>query len=273
MVRLLILGAAGAMGRLISNLALEDKEIEVVAACDVTLTGQELGKIVGCKDPNNIKIRGVPLLDKIIQETKPEVAVDFSIGEATENNIPICLKNKVKCVIGTTGLSDKFLKDLENFIADNATPVVLSTNMSTGVNVLFKMASILTAYLSDWDIEIIEAHHHRKIDSPSGTALTLGKVIAETLGKNLNDIAKYGRDHGKNKRQIGARNEIGFHAIRGGDIVGDHTILFAGPGERIELKHQVHSRSSLASGAIKAIKFIAQAKENKIYSMQEVLNL
>ena len=124
-----------------------------------------------------------------------------------------------------------------------------------------------------YDIEIIEAHHHRKIDSPSGTALTLGKVIAETLGSKFEDIAKFGRDHGKNKREIGARNEIGIHAIRGGDIVGDHTVLYAGPGERIELKHQVHSRSSFASGSIKAIKFIADAKESKIYSMQEVLNL
>jgi 4-hydroxy-tetrahydrodipicolinate reductase len=273
MVRLLILGASGEMGRLISNLAYKDEEIEVVAACDVTKTGQELGKIVGIEDPNKIKIRGVPLLDKIIKETNPDVAIDFSLAEGTEINIPICIKNKVKCVIGTTGLSDKFNEDILKLVKENETPIVMSSNMATGVNILFKMASILTAYLTDWDIEIIEAHHHRKRDSPSGTAVTIGKVIAETLGVNFDDVAKFGRDHGPNKREVGAKKEIGIHAIRAGDIVGDHTVIFAGPGERIELRHQAHSRNSFASGAIKAIKFIADAKEAKIYSTREVLDL
>ena len=179
----------------------------------------------------------------------------------------------MKCVIGTTGLSDQFHEELPRLVEEHKTPVVLSTNMATGVNILFKLSSILTAYLSDWDIEIIEAHHHRKRDSPSGTALTLGKTIAETLGVDFDKVAKFGRDHGQNPRQIGAKKEIGIHAIRAGDIVGDHTIIFAGPGERIELKHQAHSRNSFASGAIKAIKFIADAKEAKLYSTREVLDL
>jgi len=273
MIKLLILGAAGEMGKLISKLALEDEEIEIVAACDVTSTGQELGKIVACEDPNKIKIRGIPLLDKIIKETNPDVAVDFSLAEGTERNIPICLENKVRCVIGTTGLSENFTESLEKLVKEYKTSVVYSSNMATGVNILFKMASILTSYLPEWDIEIIEAHHHRKRDSPSGTAITIGKEIAETLGVDFNEVVKFGRDHGPNKREIGAKKEIGIHAIRAGDIVGDHTIIFAGPGERIELKHQAHSRNSFASGSIIAIKFLAKAKEAKIYSTREVLGL
>ena len=135
------------------------------------------------------------------------------------------------------------------------------------------MASILTSYLSDWDIEVLETHHHRKIDAPSGTALKIGQIISDALGSNFDDLAKFGRSRGPNKRLVGAKNEIGIHSIRGGDIVGDHVILYAGPGERIELKHQAHNRECFANGSIKAIKFIANAQEDKIYSTSEVLGL
>jgi 4-hydroxy-tetrahydrodipicolinate reductase len=145
--------------------------------------------------------------------------------------------------------------------------------MAPGVNILFKMASVLTKYLADWDIEVIESHHHRKADSPSGTALVIANTICETLGCDPEETLKFGRSKGPNKRKTGARNEIGVHAIRGGDIVGDHTILFAGEGERIELKHQAHSRNSFATGAIRAIKFIVEQKDNKIFKMKDVLNL
>jgi len=273
LVRLLILGAAGAMGKLISKLALQDDEIEVIAACDLISIGQELSKLAGADDPNKIKITGIDNLQKVIEDTRPEVAVDFSIAKATEQNCPICIKNKVRCVIGTTALSQDFIGKLENLIKENETPVVLSSNMATGVNIIFKMASILATYLPEWDIEIIEQHHHRKADSPSGTAVTIGKIIAESIGVNFEDVAKFGRDFGQNKRELGAKKEIGIHAIRAGDIVGDHTVLFAGPGERIELKHQAHSRECFASGSIKAIKFIAVAKENRIFETREVLGL
>jgi 4-hydroxy-tetrahydrodipicolinate reductase len=145
--------------------------------------------------------------------------------------------------------------------------------MATGVNILFKMASILTKYLNDWDIEVIESHHHRKADVPSGTALAIAKTICDTLGCDPEKTLKFGRSKGPNKRKVGAKNEIGIHAIRAGDIVGDHTILFAGKGERIELKHQAHSRNSFAYGAIRAIKFIIRQDENRIYTMNDVLNL
>jgi 4-hydroxy-tetrahydrodipicolinate reductase len=273
MIRLLIFGPTGSMGKLISKLALEDKEIEVVAACDVNKIGEELGYIVGALDPNNVIITDVEDLNNIISQTKPDVAVDFTVAPATEKNCLICAENGIRCVIGTTALSDEFFDKFKELIKKNHSPAVFSPNMATGVNVLFKMASVLTNYLADWDIEIIEAHHHRKVDAPSGTAIKIGKVISDTLGSDFEKIAKFGRDRGPNKRTVGAKEEIGIHSIRGGDIVGDHIILYAGPGERIELKHQAHSRECFAEGSIKAIKFIVNAKEDKVYSTSEVLGL
>ncbi len=273
MIKLLILGAAGSMGKLISKLALEDDEIEVVAACDVNKIGQELGRAMGVEDPNEIKISSTELLETIIKETNPEVAVDFSIAKATEKNCLICVKNKIRCVIGTTALTQEFLDEFEKLIGEFEAPAVISSNMATGVNIFFKMVSILTAYLEDWDIEILESHHIRKRDNYSGTSLTIAKIICDTLGIEMDDIIKYGHPKGPALRKKGAKNEIGMHCIRAGDIVGDHIILYAGSGERIEFKHQAHSRMCFASGAITAIKFVADAKENRIYTTQEVLGL
>jgi len=261
------------MGKLISKLALEDKDINVVAACDVKNIGEDLANIVGTSDPNKIKITATKDLKEIIKDTNPNVAVDFTVAAATEKNCMICVENGIRCVIGTTALSQEFLDKFEIEIKNHHAPAVISPNMATGVNVLFKMASILTSYLSDWDIEVIEAHHHRKVDAPSGTALKLGQILSETVGSEFEEIAKFGRQRGPNKRPVGAKKEIGIHSIRGGDIVGDHTILYAGPGERIELKHQAHSRSCFADGSIVAIKFIAGAEEDKIYATREVLGL
>jgi 4-hydroxy-tetrahydrodipicolinate reductase len=273
MIKLIIIGPTGSMGMLISKLALKDDEIEVVAACDVNNIGKELGIVIGSSDPNKIIITDINRLQDIIEETHPDVAVDFTVAKATEKNCMICVEKGIKCVIGTTAMSEEFLSKFGELVAKNKAPAVISPNMATGVNVFFKMASILTNYLSDWDIEVIEAHHHRKADVPSGTALKIANIICDTLGCDPEETIKFGRLKGLNKRKVGARNEIGVHAIRGGDIVGDHTILYAGPGERIELKHQAHTRECFAEGAIKAIKFIAKAKENKIYSTAEVLGL
>jgi len=273
MIKLLILGPTGQMGRLISELALNDDEIEVVAASDRNNIGEELGSLLAVKDNNRIKISDVNLLQKTIDKTKPDVAVDFTVAKATEINCKVCVENGVKCIIGTTAMSQDFLNEFEDLVKSKKAPAVISPNMATGVNILFKISSILAKYLSDWDIEVIESHHHRKIDSPSGTALKIGQILSNTIGSKFEEIAKFGRNKGPNKRLIGAKKEIGIHSIRGGDIVGDHTILYAGPGERIELKHQAHSRSCFANGAIKAIKFIVHAKENKIYSTDEVLGL
>jgi 4-hydroxy-tetrahydrodipicolinate reductase len=273
MIRLLILGPTGSMGKLISSLAITDGEIEVVAACDLTQIGKELGSLITIDVPNKIMIKDVKNLQVVINETKPEVVVDFTVAKATEKNCIVCAENGIRCVIGTTAMSKDFLDKFEELVGKNKAPAVISPNMATGVNILFKISGILASYLKEWDIEIIEAHHHRKIDAPSGTALKIGEAISESIGINLDEIAKYGREKGPNKRLVGAKNEIGIHSIRGGDIVGDHTVLYAGPGERIELKHQAHSRECFANGAIKAIKFIVRQNENRIYSMKDVLNL
>lgn len=273
MVRVIILGAAGAMGQLISKLALKDDDIDVVAAVDIIQIGTILGNLVGIGDPKNLKIRDVNELQKIIEETKPEVAVDFTVAQAAEKNCLTCVENGIRCVIGTTMLSDDFLNKFEQLVKEKKAPAVISSNMATGVNILFKMAAILASHLSDWDIEIIEAHHNRKADNYSGTSLTILKNICQQLGIDQSEITKYGREKGKERRNKGAKNEIGIHCIRAGDIVGEHTILYAGPGEYIELKHSAVDRTCFASGAIKAIKFLSKIHDNSIYSMKVVLGL
>ena len=273
MIRLLVLGPTGVMGKLISKLALDDDEIEVVAACDINNIGEQLGFISGTRDINKIKITDANKLEDINNETKPHVAVDFTVASATEKNCIICVKNGIRCVIGTTALSQEFLNKFEKLIEENNAPAVISPNMATGVNVLFKMASILTQYLQDWDIEILETHHNRKQDNFSGTSLKILDTICEALEVKKEDIIKYGRSLGKALRGKGAKNEIGIHCIRAGDIVGEHKILYAGPGEYIELKHTAINRNCFVKGAIKAIKFIAKQEESKIFEMKDVLNL
>jgi len=273
MIKLLILGPAGSMGKLITELSLTDQEVQVVAACDVSHIGELLGSLVSTKDPNNIIINDVNNLQKVIEETQPDVAVDFTTAEATQKNCIICARNGIRCVIGTTAMSKEFYEDFEKLVKENKAPAVISPNMATGVNVLFKIASILTSYLSDWDIEIIESHHNRKQDNYSGTSLKILDIICKTLEVNKEEVVRYGRSLSKILRKKGAKNEIGIHCIRAGDIVGDHTVLYAGPGERIELRHQAHSRICFANGAIKAIKFIYQKTEPEIYSMSDVLGL
>ncbi len=273
MIRLLILGPTGSMGRLISKKALEDDNINVVAACDVSQIGKELGILSGTLDPNKIKISDINNLKEIIDITQPEVVVDFTLAPATEKNCIICVENSLKCVIGTTALSQDFLTQFEGLVRKNKAPAVISPNMATGVNVLFKISSILTKHLAEWDIEILETHHNRKQDNYSGTSLKILDIICEALGSKKEDITKYGRTRGKALREKGAKTEIGIHCIRAGDIVGEHKIIYAGSGEYIELKHTAINRNCFATGAIQAIKFIAKQKENKIFEMRDVLNL
>ena len=273
MIKLLILGSTGIMGRLISELALKDEEIEVVAACDVNNIGEELGGLLAVKDRNKIKISDVNYLQKVIAETKPDVAVDFTVAKATEKNCKICVENGIKCVIGTTAMTQDFLDEFEKLVKTQNAPAVISPNMATGMNVFFKMASILTSYLSEWDIEILEMHHNRKQDNYSGTSLKILDIICEMLGIKKEDVTKYGRNKGKILREKGAKNEIGIHSIRAGDIVGEHRVLYAGSGEYIELRHTAINRNCFATGAIRAIKFIVKQKENKIFEMKDILNL
>ena len=273
LIKLLILGPTGSMGRLITELALKDKEIDVVAASGIDHIGNLLGSLVAVEDVKNIRISNIEDLKETIKQAKPDIAVDFTLANATEKNCLICVDMGVRCVIGTTALSQEFLLEFEAKVKEKNAPAVISPNMATGMNVFFEIAKKLSQYLKDWDIEIIEIHHHRKVDAPSGTALKIGKLIGDAINSDFDKIVKYGREKGPNKREIGAKSEIGMHSIRAGDIVGDHIVLFAGTGERIELKHQAHNRYSFAEGAIKAIKFISEQSVARIFSMKDVLEI
>jgi 4-hydroxy-tetrahydrodipicolinate reductase len=273
MVKIAIIGADGNMGRLIVNIALKDKDVKIVAGFSIPDSpniGVDIGVMIGVQ-PINVKVKSIDDLSQTLLETKPEVIIDFTIAKATEKNALEVIKQKIPLVIGTTGLSKVFLDEMNTVSKEKKIPMVISTNMAIGMNVIFKIAAELAKNLPDWEIEIIEAHHHRKADAPSGTALTIAERIADAIQVNLDDVAKYGRGKGPNPRKYGNK-EIGIHAIRAGDIVGDHTVLYAGNGERIELKHQAHSRECFASGAIEAAKFVVKHKvDAKVFNMQEVL--
>ena len=269
-----ILGADGSMGRIIAGLAIGDPDIEIVAAFtepNGPAVGTDIGMLVGKK------VIGVEIIDSVdldekLKAAKPDVVFDFTVAAATEANAPVVVQNGIRMVIGTTGLSQDFLESFKVLVQENNAPSIISSNMAVGMNLFLKVVGDVATALEGWDTEVIEAHHNRKKDAPSGTAVTLAEIIAKAWNKNLDDIAKYGRARGPAPREKGV-NELGIHAIRAGDIVGDHTVLFAGAGERIELVHRAHDRSCFASGAIKAAKFLVNADEPRLYTMKDVLGL
>ena len=197
-----------------------------------------------------------------------DVLIDFTSPRATMAHLALCLANKKAIVIGTTGLSESQQQSVAE--AAESIPVVFAPNMSIGVNLCFKLLEQAAAVLGDdVDIEISEAHHRNKKDAPSGTALKMGEIIADTLGRNLDECAVYGRE---GTSEIRDRKTIGFATIRAGDIVGDHTVTFAGLGERIEITHKASSRMTFASGAVRAAAWLSD-KDAGLYSMQDVLGL
>jgi len=235
MIKLGIAGVCGRMGRRIFDLACQDRDFEITLALEkkgIPQIGKELGKIKISSGSD-----GLFLID---------VFVDFTTPEATETNLDYTAKYKKAAVIGTTGLNDTQLRKIEE--VSKVVPIVFAPNMSVGVNVLFAILPEIAKRLGpDYNIEIVEAHHKAKKDAPSGTAKKFGQVLAAGTGK-----------------------EIPIHAIRLGDIIGDHTIIFCGNSERIEIKHQAHSRDLFALGALKAAKWI-MGKPAGLYSMQDVL--
>jgi len=264
-VRVIVAGAAGKMGKMIVQACAKDPEVKVVGGIEQAgnpAVGKDAGETAGIGNLN------APISDdlaKIVNNC--DVVIDFTFPAVTLANLEICRKNGKRMVIGTTGLKPEEVETVKK--AGLSTAVVQSPNMSVGVNLLFKVIADVTKVLSDFDIEIVEAHHNQKKDAPSGTAEKLAQVIAEAREKSLDEIGIYGR-----KGIVGARKkgELGIHAVRGGDIVGDHTVLFAGEGERIEVKHQAHSRMTFASGAVRAARFVA-GKDKGFFSMKEVLGL
>ena len=254
------------MGRRIAACCGDDPGVEVVGGLEAAgnpLIGQGLAEIEGAGTSSACIVA-----DPKVAADAADVVIDFSFHEATINNLAAIAEMKKALVIGTTGFSKDELDRIR--ACSEQIPILTAPNMSLGVNLLFKLAGQVAAALgAGYDIEIVEAHHNQKQDAPSGTAKRIAENIAAALNRDLDRVAVHGREG-----IVGARKpqEIGVHAVRGGDIVGDHTILYAGPGERIELKHQAHSRDTFARGAITAAKFVAKQKPG-LYGMDDVLGL
>jgi 4-hydroxy-tetrahydrodipicolinate reductase len=227
------------------------------------MIGQDAGQLAG------VGRIGVPVVGDMAGHCGDfDVLIDFTSIEATMNHLETCRENGRAVVIGTTGLSDAH-KDRLAEAAMNI-PVVFAPNMSIGINVLLQvLGQVATMLGDDYDVEIIEAHHRHKVDAPSGTALRLGKSVADALGRDLDRVAVYGREGITGERPA---ETIGFSTIRGGDVVGDHTVLFAGIGERVEITHKASSRMTFAKGAVRAAHWVAD-KRAGLYDMGHVLGL
>ncbi|MFP4654503.1 MAG: 4-hydroxy-tetrahydrodipicolinate reductase [Methanohalobium sp.] len=261
MTRAAVSGAYGRMGKMLIDNIANSNNFELSAAFDIFNIGNDAGESSGVgtvdvpiSDPEN--------MGDVLAETNTEVLIDFTAPNATVQNVIAASERGVNLVIGTTGFTEDQRNSIEQFIKKNNVSAVIAPNYSVGVNVFFKMIKEMSRYLSDYDIEILEAHHNNKKDAPSGTALKAADVIIETLGGKK---YVYGR-----QGHAPRGDEIGIHAIRGGDIVGEHTVIFAGEGERMELKHQAGSRQAFAGGAIKAAQWVSGAKPG-IYTMEDVL--
>lgn len=264
MIKVIVAGACGRMGSRVCSLVLAEKDMELAGA--VERQGHaSLGKDMR-------ELLGLGRTGIILQENLKEVIdsglviIDFSAPESTLAHLRLAVEHKTAMVIGTTGFSQKQAAEIKD-LAQNI-PCLLSPNMSLGVNLLFKVAGDVARALGDeYDIEIVEAHHRRKKDAPSGTAKRLAEILSEARGQSLEDVAVYGRKGMTGERP---KKAIGIHSVRGGDIVGDHKVIFAGEGERVELIHRAHSRDTFARGAILAARFVAGAPKG-LYSMQDVL--
>ncbi|MFC1490779.1 4-hydroxy-tetrahydrodipicolinate reductase [Candidatus Latescibacterota bacterium] len=264
-MKIVMNGALGRMGRRILTLASEDQDFEIIGAVDANkdFLGQDIGEIIG------IGKTDVLLTEKLSDTLKyADLVIDFTWPDIILETAKICGEANVPLVMGTTGLPADKMNEFKALVS--SIPCVMAPNMSVGVNVLFKIAGETAAILGDdYDIEISETHHRFKKDAPSGTANHLAEIVADALDRNLEEEARYGRVGLSGERTA---KEIGIHALRMGDVVGEHTVSFGTIGERIELTHKAQSRDALAKGAIIAAKFMKTAKVG-FYDMQDVLGL
>ena len=262
MTRIAIAGAAGRMGRNLVVACSETDELELTHALEREQSpsiGSDTGLLAGLA-PNNV------LIQDQLDAAAFDILIDFTHPSATTKHVDFCVQHGKKMVIGTTGCDAGLEQKMQQ--AGQSIALVYAPNMSVGVNLCLELLKTAAAVLGDSvDIEVIEAHHRHKVDAPSGTALKMGQVIAETLGRNLDECAVYGREG-----QTGARDRktIGFESIRAGDIVGDHTVMFADEGERIEITHRASSRMTFARGALRACRWIEQQTQG-VFSMQDIL--
>jgi len=255
MTRIAITGALGRMGTLVIQEAARSPDMQIVAGLDAVGAGRMLSSGIAVRDASELRAA--------LQESRPDVLIDFTVADAAVENVCTAAEMGVDLVVGTTGFSADQHSRMREAI-EGRVAAVITPNFSVGVNVFWKLVGQAAAALQDFDIEIIEAHHNKKKDAPSGTAMKAADVISAVLG---------GKEYVFGRQGIAPRKkEIGIHAVRGGDIVGDHTVLFAGDGERIEVKHQAHSRQAFASGAVKAAAWICNAGPG-MYTMEDILGL
>ena len=258
-----IAGSGGRMGRTLIELVQQADDLKLSAALEIAgsaALGRDAGESMGITT-------GVVISENLASALKAnDVLIDFTRPEGTLEYLKVCRTNKTKIVIGTTGFSAEQKQLISEASRDTA--IVFAPNMSVGVTVCLKLLDMAARVLSEgYDIEIVEAHHRHKVDAPSGTALRMGEVVAQALGRDLKECAVYGREGVTGERDP---STIGFATIRGGDIVGDHTVMFAGIGERIEISHKASSRATFAQGALRAARFLA-GKSSGLYDMQDVL--
>lgn len=267
MTKVIVAGAAGRMGQRISYMVQQNPKLELAAAFERTgnpAIGRDVGETCGL-GPIGVTI--AEGLESVIEQG--DVIIDFTFHEATIDFARLAAQHRRAMVIGTTGLSGPELETLKE-LAEGNFPCVQAPNMAVGVNVLFKLVEKTSAILGDaYDVEIVEAHHRMKKDAPSGTALKLGEMAAAGLGRNFSEVGIFERNG-----IIGERTdtEIGIQTIRAGDIVGEHTVYFAGAGERLEITHRAHSRDNFARGAALAAAWV-NGKANGMYTMFDVLGL
>lgn len=273
MIKVAVTGCAGNMGSKIVRTIQAQDNMEVVLGIEMPntpLAGKDLGEQIGLGNIQ-VPIIGSQDLANGLEEYKPDVLVDFTIAKAAVETVKIAAESKVNVVVGTTGINNEQRAEMDKAIIKNDVKAVISPNMATGVNVFFEIVGQVAKILGEeYDVEIIEAHHHNKQDSPSGTAKRAAEIVAKNLELNLDDNACYGREGMVGKRP---ENEIGIHAVRGGDIVGDHTVMFAGDGERIEVIHRASTRQAFVNGVIRAINYLMTKQDTNLADMSDVLNL
>ena len=264
-VRVGIVGASGRMGRMLIEAALKDAGVALGGAFDVPgspAIGKAAGELVGMAC--DLKVAD----DVAAGLEQCDCLIDFTRPEGTLEHLELCRRQGVSMVIGTTGFEAEGKQRIIDAARD--IPVVFAPNMAVGVNVVFKLLDMAARILNEgYDIEVVEAHHRMKVDSPSGTALRMGEVVASALGRNLGECAVYGREGVTGERDT---STIGFATVRGGDIVGDHTVMFCGIGERVEVSHKASSRMPYALGSLRAARFLA-GRSDGLFDMQDVLGL
>lgn len=264
-MKIAIAGSSGRMGRTLIEAVLKDGEMRLAAALEQTgspFLGKDAGELVGA--PCGVAITAD--FERALADA--DCLIDFTRPAGTLAHMAACRKHGVAMVVGTTGMEVEQKRQIEEAARD--IPIVFAPNMAVGVNLVFKLLDTAARVLSQgYDIEVIEAHHRHKVDAPSGTALRMGEVVAAALGRNLSKCAVYGREGVTGERDP---STIGFATVRGGDIVGDHTVLFAGTGERVEITHKAASRMPYALGSLRAARFL-KGRKSGLFDMQDVLGL